>query len=141
MPIARLSRTVAFAAAHRYFRPEWSAAQNREVFGPCANEHGHGHNYHCRVTIAGPVDDETGMVMNLADLDTILREEVTDRFDHRFINHDVPEFAFGQQVPTGEALAVYVWGRVARRLPDGVRLESVRVQEDPYLYAEYTGEE
>lgn len=140
MPIARLTRLVAFSAAHRYFRPDWSAERNEEVFGRCASPHGHGHNYVCRVTIAGPVASETGMVMNLRDLDAILREEVTARFDHRFINHEVQEFAFGGQIPTCEALAVYVWERVAQRLPAGVKLECVRIQEEPHLYAEYRGE-
>jgi 6-pyruvoyltetrahydropterin/6-carboxytetrahydropterin synthase len=141
MATARLTRVVPFAAAHRYFRPDWTAERNQEVFGPCSSEHGHGHNYHCRVTVAGALADDTGMVMNLHDLDSILQEEVTDRFDHKFINHDVPEFAIGARIPTGEALAVYIWERIARRLPDGVRLECVRVQEEPHLYAEYFGEE
>jgi 6-pyruvoyltetrahydropterin/6-carboxytetrahydropterin synthase len=87
------------------------------------------------------MDPETGMVINLRDLDEILQDEVKQRFDHRFINHDVPEFAFGAQIPTGEALAVYIWEQVTRRLPAGVRLECVRVQEEPHLYAEYRGEE
>jgi len=141
MPVARLTRVVPFCAAHRYFRPEWSAERNLEVFGSCSSEHGHGHTYYCRVTVSGPVAEDTGMVMNLRDLDRVLHEEVTKRLDHRFINHDVPEFAFGKAIPTGEALAVYLWKRIADRLPGGVRLECVRVQEEPHLYAEYRGEE
>jgi len=141
MPTVSLTRVVPFAAAHRYFRPEWPLERNREVFGACTSEHGHGHNYECHVTIGGPVDPDTGMVMNLRDVDAILEDEVTRRLDHRFINYDVPEFAPGKQIPTGEALAVYVWQRVAPRLPDTVRLLRVRIQEDRFLYAEYAGEE
>jgi len=141
MPTVSLTRVVPFAAAHRYVRPEGPIERNREVFGACTSEHGHGHNYECHVTIAGPVDPDTGMVMNLRDVDTILEDEVTRRLDHRFINYDVPEFAPGKQIPTGEALAVYVWQRVAPRLPDTVRLLRVRIQEDRFLYAEYAGEE
>lgn len=141
MATAHLTRVVPFSAAHRYFRPDWTSERNQEVFGACASEHGHGHNYHCCVTVAGTVEDDTGMIMNLHDLDSILQEEVTDRFDHKFINHDVPEFAVGERIPTGEALAVYIWERIASRLPDGVWLNRVRVQEEPYLYAEYFGEE
>jgi 6-pyruvoyltetrahydropterin/6-carboxytetrahydropterin synthase len=141
MATAQLTRVVSFSAAHRYFRPDWSSERNQEVFGSCSSPHGHGHNYHCRVTVAGRLAEDTGMVMDLRDLDFILQEEVTDRFDHKFINHDVPEFAAGKLIPTGEALAVYIWERIARRLPDGVRLECVRVQEEPHLYAEYFGEE
>lgn len=141
MTSVRLTRIVAFSAAHRYFRPDWSAERNREVFGPCAGEHGHGHNYECAVTIAGPLDPDTGMVMNLQEFDRVLGEEVRDRFDHRFINHDVPEFGSGGLIPTGEALAVFLWDRISNRLPPAVTLERVRIQEDQYLYAEYEGPE
>ena len=80
------------------------------------------------------------MVVDLGILDALLHEEVTTRFDGRHINHDVPEFAFGKQVPTGEALAIFVWTHLASRLPPGVRLDTVRVQEDAHLYAEYHGD-
>jgi 6-pyruvoyltetrahydropterin/6-carboxytetrahydropterin synthase len=139
--VARLTRTVTFRAAHRYFRPDWSAERNTEVFGDCATAPGHEHLYQCRVTIAGPVSPETGMIMDLRALDLLLEEEVLQRFENRHINRDIPEFAFGKTVPTGEALAIFVWGRVAARLPAGVRLHSVRVQEDPNLYAEYRGDD
>jgi 6-pyruvoyltetrahydropterin/6-carboxytetrahydropterin synthase len=139
MTTVRLTRVVAFSAAHRYFRPEWSEARNQEVFGACAREHGHGHRYECAVTVAGAPDRETSMVMDLDALDRVLQEEVTDRLDHRHLNHDVPEFAFGEQVPTVEALAVHIWNRIAPRIPPHVRLERVRVQEDPSLYADYDG--
>lgn len=134
-----LTRVVTFSAAHRYYRPEWSHQRNVDTFGLCANEHGHGHTYECHVTVAGPLDEDTAMVLDLAHLDRVLQEEVVKRFDHRHMNFDVPEFAFGKQIPTSEALAVFLWRRVAKRLPPGVRLERVRVQEDPTLYAEYDG--
>lgn len=140
MSHARLSRTVCFSAAHRYFRPEWSSDRNAEVFGACSREHGHGHTYVCRVTVRGPLDPETSMVMDLGMLDTILREEIVGTLDHRHLNLDVPEFAYGRTVPTSEALAVFIWRRVAQRLPDGVHLDSVRVSEEPDLFAEYGGE-
>jgi 6-pyruvoyltetrahydropterin/6-carboxytetrahydropterin synthase len=140
MPSARLTRIVEFAAAHRYFRPDWTAERNAEAFGLCAREHGHGHNYRCAVTIAGPVSAETGMLMDLVTLDRLLDEEVRRPLDHRHLNHDVPEFAYGRQIPTAEALAAWVWHRVTRRLPAGVRLHTVRIEEDPHLYAEYVGD-
>jgi len=80
------------------------------------------------------------MVVDLAKLDTVLHEEVVEPLDHRHLNLDVPEFAFGQQLPTAEALAVYIWRRVEPRLPPGISLDCVRVQEDPTLFAEYRGE-
>lgn len=140
MATARLTRTVGFSAAHRYFRPAWTPERNAEVFGLCAREHGHGHNYRCAVTVTGRVSEETGMLVNLPLLDRILDEEVRRPLDHRHLNHDVPEFAFGRQIPTAEALAVWVWERVAPRLPGGVRLTSVRIEEDAHLYAEYVGD-
>ena len=140
MSTALLTRTVTFAAAHRYHRPDWSAKRNTDVFGSCANEHGHGHTYRCRVTVAGPVDADTGMLMDLAMLDQILHEEVIDRFDHRHINLDVPEFAYGKLIPTAEALAVYIWECLVPRVLRPVRLHGVRIDEDDDLYAEYFGD-
>jgi 6-pyruvoyltetrahydropterin/6-carboxytetrahydropterin synthase len=140
MTLVRLTRAVRFSAAHRYFRPEWSLERNTAEFGACSSEHGHGHAYECHVTVAGEVAPQTDMVVNLRELDTILREEVVNRFDHKHLNYDVPEFAFGNTIPTCEALAVHIWGRVQSRLRHGLRLEAIRVQEDPFLYAEYRGE-
>jgi 6-pyruvoyltetrahydropterin/6-carboxytetrahydropterin synthase len=139
MATVRLTRVVTFSAAHRYSRPEWPEARNREVFGACVREHGHG--YECAVTVAGAPNRDTSMVMDLDALDRVLQEEVTERLDHRHLNHDVPEFALGETVPTVEALAVYVWNRIAPHMPDGVRLERVRVREDSSLYADYHGSE
>lgn len=139
MATVRLTRVVAFAAAHRYFRPDWSPERNAATFGKCGSEHGHGHSYQCRVTVVGELDPETSMLMSLDDLDAMLREEVTERLDHRHLNYDVPEFAFGKRLPTVEALAVFLWERLAPRMPPGVGLECVCVQEDPTLYAEYRG--
>jgi hypothetical protein len=79
---AFLTRTVRFAAAHRYHRPEWSEERNREVFGACANPHGHGHNYLLEVTVAGVPDPDTGFSVDLGALDRLLREEVVAPLDH-----------------------------------------------------------
>lgn len=140
MPTAYLTRAVQFSAAHRYHRPDWSEERNAEVFGACASPHGHGHTYECRVTVRGTPDPETGMIVDLGFLDRLLGEEIVSRFDHRHLNLDVPEFAFGRTVPTGEALCLDIWRRLAARLPAGCTLDSVRVQEEPRLYAEYRGE-
>lgn len=81
------------------------------------------------------------MVFQLRRLDDILRAQVLEPLDHQHLNYAVPEFAYGGQIPTVEALAVYLWNRLAPCLPGGVELHCVRVQEDPDLYAEYFGEE
>jgi 6-pyruvoyltetrahydropterin/6-carboxytetrahydropterin synthase len=138
VPIAYLTRTVAFTATHRYFKPEWSAERNAEAFGISASPHAHA--YRCAVTLAGAVDPATGMVADLAAFDRILAEEVVARFGGRDINRDIPEYGPGRTLPTGEALSLDIWRRVSARLPVGCRLSCVRVEEDPSLYAEYRGE-
>ena len=140
MPRAYLTRTVHFAAAHRYRRPEWSDEQNEKTFGLCARESFHGHSYVCEVTVAGQIDPLTGFVMDLGLLDSILGDEVRNRFDHRNINIDVPEFADGKLIPSGENLARFIYDRVGARLPDDVRIESVKIAEDRTLSATYRGE-
>jgi 6-pyruvoyltetrahydropterin/6-carboxytetrahydropterin synthase len=134
MAKAQLVRRVRFAAAHRYRRPEWSEEKNVEVFGLCARPNYHGHTYTCSVTVEGEVDPLTGMVMDLGQLDRVLESEVVDRFDHRNINLDVPDFAEGRLIPTGENLARYVFERVQSAL-GAIRLVSVRIDEDESLSA------
>lgn len=140
MPVARLVRAVRFSAAHRYHRPDWSPEENARAFGLCAREHGHGHNYRCVVTVAGNVNAQTGMVMDLTALDALLEAEVRTPLDHRHLNLDVPEFAYGRTIPTAEAIAVWVWERLAPRLPTGASLQMVRIEEDHDLAAEYFGD-
>ena len=139
MPKASLTRRVAFAAAHRYRRPEWSDERNEEVFGACARPHYHGHSYICEITVEGEIDPETGFAVDLMALDTILADEVKNRFDHRNINVEVPEFADGLLVPTGENLARFIFDRVAARLPNGNQIKSVVVAEDAKMSTTYTG--
>lgn len=138
MPIVRLTRAVTFRAAHRYHRPEWSAAENAARFGACADEHEHA--YACHVTVAGPPDPATSMVMDLAAFDRLLEAEITAPLGGRRLHRDVSEFGGGGALPTTEALALHIWRRLAARLPEGIRLERVRVYEDSSLYAEYRGE-
>lgn len=135
MPIAQLIRRVRFAAAHRYRKPEWSDEKNVEVFGLCARPNYHGHNYACVVTVEGPIDPVTGMVVDLERLDRALETEVVSRFDHRNINLEVPEFADGGLIPTGENLARFILDRVQAALGGGVRVRSVRIDEDENLSA------
>ena len=140
MPSASLTRRISFAAAHRYSRPEWSDEKNVTTFGACAWPNFHGHSYVCDVTVSGPIDDTTGFVVDLGVLDRILKEQVKDRFDHRNINMDVPEFADGKLVPTGENLARFIFERVDRALPKPARVDRGRVGEDDTLRASYRRE-
>ena len=137
MPFASLTRRVTFAAAHRYYRPEWDDARNAEVFGACARPSFHGHSYICEVTVRGTIDGTTGMVVDLGLLDRVLAAEVRDRFDHRNINLDVPEFADGRLVPTGENLARFIAERVQAALGPQIAVSLVTVAEDETLRASY----
>ncbi len=132
-----LTRQVTFAAAHRYRRPDWSEAENRRIFGACANPSYHGHSYLCEVTVTGRVDPITGFAVDLSLLDRALASEVVERFDHRNINVDVPEFADGLLVPTGENLARFIAERVQVALGDDCQVVRVRVAEDATLSATY----
>jgi 6-pyruvoyltetrahydropterin/6-carboxytetrahydropterin synthase len=121
---------VEFTATHRF-----PAGAD---FGAAAKDHGH--RYQCHVTVRGPFDAARGGVMSLSALNALLQREIVARLDGRNINDDVAEFADGRWLPTGEALAVYLWGQIERKLPTGVTLHAVRVQEGPHLYSEYFGD-
>lgn len=138
MPTTTLTRRVRFAAAHRYRRPEWDDARNEATFGLCARPQYHGHSYVCDVTVRGPVDPLTGFVVDLGMLDRALQTEVRERFDHSNINLDVPEFADGLLVPSGENLARYILERVQRALGSAATVTVVTVAEDDTLRATYS---
>src|SRR3954452_7212034 len=135
-----LTRRVTFAAAHRYRRPDWSEEKNARVFGLCARESYHGHSYVCDVTVTGDIDPATGMIVDLGELDRVLASEVRERFDHRNINLDVPEFADGKVVPTGEELARFIYTNVQKSLGNSVRVVEVVLAEDSTLSARYRAE-
>lgn len=135
-----LTRRVTFAAAHRYRRPDWSAEKNAQTFGLCARENYHGHSYVCDVTVTGAIDPDTGMIVDLGVLDRVLAREVRERFDHRNINLDVPEFADGKLVPTGEELSRFIFERVQGALGNSVRVVEVVLAEDATLRSSYRAE-
>jgi 6-pyruvoyltetrahydropterin/6-carboxytetrahydropterin synthase len=133
-----LTRRVAFHARHRYYRAEWSAAENQQRFGWTAESPGHGHLYRVDVTVAGPLDPATQMIIDLGELDAILAEEVVRPLAGTLLNESVAVFASGAELPSCEALAAWCWSRITRRLHAGVRLERVRVAEDETLWADCT---
>ena len=104
-----ITRRATFAAAHILCRPDWTDERNREVFGLCTNDHGH--NYVVEVTVSGPVDPDTGMVINLKQVDSILRRQFIDVVDHRHLNRDV-DFMLGV-IPTAENIARAAFDRLA----------------------------
>ena len=109
------------------------------TFGLCSRESYHGHSYVCEVTVSGEIDPLTGFVADLGMLDAILADEVKNRFDHRNINVDVPEFGDGKLIPSGENLARFIFDRVGARLPESVQMDSVKIAEDRTLSATYRG--
>jgi 6-pyruvoyltetrahydropterin/6-carboxytetrahydropterin synthase len=136
-----LTRLVEFEASHRYWQPVFSPEENQRVFGKCVSPYGHGHNYVLRVTLSGQVDPRTGMVINIKELDRILKE-VAAEFDHKFINLDHP--AFQERIPTTENLAAYMRDRIEDKLHVGERrctLSQVTLYEEPTLWADvFSGE-
>jgi 6-pyruvoyltetrahydropterin/6-carboxytetrahydropterin synthase len=132
-----LTRRVSFAAAHRYRIADWSDERNAAVFGACARPNYHGHSYVCDVTVTGEIDPVTGFIVDLGLLDEVLEREVRTRFDHANINLDVPEFADGGLMPTGEELARFICRRVQAALGVRARVTRVSVAEDATLAAAY----
>lgn len=138
--IVHVSRKEHFNAAHKLYNPAWSRERNIEVFGPCANENWHGHNYDLIVTVAGSPDPETGFVVDLKQLSTLIRETVTEALDHKNLNVDVP-FMAGKMAST-ENLAVEIWKILEPSIPSISKfgkLYSVRLFETPLNYVEYFG--
>lgn len=131
-----LTRSLGFRARHHYALPGLGAEENRARFGAVAEVHAH--DYTCAATVTGALDPATGMLLDLPLLDRILADEV-GRLDGGDLNRDVPPFAAGGQQPTCEALAAWLFGRVAARLPADLRLERLRVMEDPTLHADCHG--
>jgi 6-pyruvoyltetrahydropterin/6-carboxytetrahydropterin synthase len=132
-----LTRRTEFSASHYYHNPEFSAEENRRIFGKCNNPHGHGHNYTLEVTVKGDIDSKSGFVVDLKRLKDIMNREVIDALDHRHLNKEVPEFA--QQVPTSENLAIVIWKRLQPKLVIA-RLHRVRLYETSDLFVDFYGE-
>ena len=131
-----LHRRYTFAASHRLHSPLLSEDENWRAYGKCNTPYGHGHNYIVEVAVSGPVDPETGMIANLADLDSYVQREVLDGFDHTYLNEQVP--AFKQIVPTTENVAREIFRRL-ENFPSA-RLERIKIQETSLNSFEYDRE-
>lgn len=107
-----ITRKLEFSAAHRLYLEDLSDAENFELFGPCSNPFGHGHNYELEVTIKGPIDPKTQMVVHFSTLKKILHELVVMRLDHRHLNHDVD--LFKGVLPTSENIVRLLWEEIEK---------------------------
>jgi 6-pyruvoyltetrahydropterin/6-carboxytetrahydropterin synthase len=133
-----LTRIEHFNAAHKLFNPEWPRERNEEVFGRCANENWHGHNFELHVTVKGRPDPDTGFVFDAKKLSHIVNERVIDRLDHRNLNLDV-DFMRGR-ICSIENLVMAIWAELAPHLPAGVALYRLKLVETPRIHVEYFGE-
>ena len=133
-----LTRVEHFNAAHKLYNPSWSKEKNEEVFGKCANENWHGHNYELFVTIKGQPDSNTGFLFHAKQLSRIVNQYVIDKLDHRNLNVDVP-FMQGKMCST-ENLAVAIWQQLQPQLPAHVQLHCIKLYETPRIFVEYFGE-
>lgn len=121
MKSVRVGRRATFNAAHRLFNPAWSNEKNDEVFGACNNPNYHGHNYELKVWVCGYTQPETGYLIDLKLLKSIIKEEVIEPFDHRNLNLDVADFK--NLNPTAENIAYVIYERIIKKLPDDLSLE------------------
>lgn len=133
-----LTRIEHFNAAHKLYNPAWSREKNDEVFGKCANENWHGHNYELYVTIKGEVNAETGFLFDAKKLSVIIKETVLDKLDHKNLNVEV-DFLKDKMCST-ENLAIGIWKQLERSLPAEIKLHCIKLYETPRIYVEYFGE-
>ncbi len=133
----RVCRRATFNAAHRLFRKDWSDEKNNDVFGKCNNPNFHGHNYVLEVWIEGAIDTETGYVIDLKIVKDLIKNEITDRFDHKNLNLDCNEFL--NLNPTAENIAVVCWNLLRSELDTKYEL-SIKLWETENNLVEYNGQ-
>lgn len=133
-----LTRKYEFSASHRLYNPAFSDAKNCEVFRECNNPNGHGHNYELEVSVAGPMDPESGMIMDIWELDELVKAHWLKKVDHKHLNLDVPEFE--GVIPTAENIVVVAWEQLAPQFAGKTaKLARLRLLETKNNFAEYSG--
>ena len=132
-----ITRIEHFNAAHKLFNPNWTKEKNDEIFGKCANEMWHGHNFELYVTIKGIPNPDTGFVMDAKRLSKIIKEQVVEILDHKNLNVEV-DFLKGKLCSI-ENLITGIWEQLLPHMPENVKLHSLKLYETPKIYAEYFG--
>lgn len=132
-----LTRIEHFNAAHKLYNPAWNRERNEAVFGKCANENWHGHNYELYVTIKGEIDPETGFLMDAKALSEVIKQNVLEKLDHKNLNIDV-DFLKDKMCST-ETLAQEIWNQLMPHLPPTVKLHCIKLYETPRIFVEYFG--
>ena len=133
-----LTRLEHFNAAHKLYNPVWNREKNEQVFGKCANENWHGHNYELLVTVKGNPDPDTGFLFDVKTLSNIIKLHVIEKLDHKNLNVDV-DFMHGKMCST-ENLAIEIWKQLEPHIPMPVKLHCVKLYETPRIYIEYFGD-
>jgi 6-pyruvoyltetrahydropterin/6-carboxytetrahydropterin synthase len=133
-----ITRIEHFNAAHKLYNPSWTKEENEAVFGKCANENWHGHNFELYVTIAGSPNPDTGFVYDVKKLSIIIKEHVIEKLDHKNLNLDV-DFMTGKLCSI-ENLVIGIWNQLQPQLPSTITLHSLKLYETPRIYVEYYGE-
>tara|TARA_B110000259_G_scaffold187389_1_gene241428 strand:+ start:2236 stop:2649 length:414 start_codon:yes stop_codon:yes gene_type:complete len=130
-----VSRKAHFNAAHRLYRKDWTDKKNDSVFGKCSNPNFHGHNYELIVSVTGPIDPDTGYVMDMKILKDYIKSEVEDAFDHKNLNLEVPEFF--DTIPTAENIVVVIYNKLKKILSVDQNMEVV-LYETPRNFVTYS---
>ena len=133
-----LKRVEHFNAAHKLYNTRWSFEKNEEVFGKCANENWHGHNYELFVTVKGEVDEETGFLCDAKKLSLLIKKYVLDELDHKNLNVDVAFLK--DKMCTTENVAKAIWQQLQSHLPAPAKLHCIKLYETPRIYVEYFGD-
>lgn len=134
---ASVYRKEHFNAAHRLHNPKWSEEKNKEIFGLCNNPNYHGHNYDLVVKVTGPIDPETGYVIDAKILKQLIKTEITARFDHKNLNLDTEEFS--ELNPTAENIAAVCWKKLRKHLPNNLEL-TIILYETERNFVEFNGQ-
>jgi len=132
-----ITRIEHFSAAHKLYNQGWSREKNEEVFGKCANENWHGHNFELYVTLKGWPDPDTGFVFDVKKLSLIVKEHVIEQLDHKNLNEDVPFMK--DKICSIENLVIAIWDQLEPHLPANVKLHGLKLYETPRIFVEYFG--
>lgn len=133
-----ITRIEHFNAAHKLYNPSWPREKNEEVFGKCANENWHGHNFELYITLKGLANEETGFVFDVKKLSIIVKEHVIEKLDHKNLNVDV-DFLKGK-ICSIENLVMGIWAQLTPHLPADVKLHCLKLYETPRIFVEYFGD-
>ena len=130
-----LTKQFKFCAAHKYWNKNWSDEKNQEIFEDDIKIHGH--NYELDITIKGPIDPESGFIINISDIKNVVNDYVIKHLDHSQIDKDLDWFKDKQ--PSTENLVLFIWNQISGRIPGKASLYKIKLRETPTIYTEYFG--